>query len=625
MQNALQYLAYKAYKLRQNSIKATTAAGSGHPTSCLSAADIMAVIFFNAFQFDNTNPHNRDNDRFILSKGHAAPLLYAAWHERGVLTEKELLSLRKFNSVLEGHPTPRFAYIEAATGSLGMGVSIGVGIALNAKKEKRSNYTYVLMGDSEMAEGSVWEAMELAWYYKLDHLIGIIDVNRLGQSTQTMEGYDLESYRAKCEAFGWRAFVVDGHDIEQLVDVVNHARQPHAGKPSMIIAKTIKGYGVASIEGKEGYHGKVFSKQELQSVLHELEQRFSNVAKQQYSLKQLSVTIENHKPEIIDIAQPQPNFKKGESIATRKAYGSAVTMVGAEVPGVMCLDAEVKNSTFAETFENAFPDRFIQCFIAEQTMVGMGIGLASQGKIPYLSTFGAFFSRAHDQIRMAAISQLALRLVGSHAGVSIGEDGPSQMALEDIAIMRSLPGSVVLYPSDAVATTKLVARMAQYTEGISYLRTTRAATPVIYDNAEHFVIGGSKILKESKQDVACIIAAGITVFEALKAYEILLSQGIYVSIVDCYSIKPLDIDTLRTVLAASQKKAITVEDHYREGGLGEALCYALRNDDVYIEVLAVTKLPRSGGIDELLTYEEIDAHTIVQVVGRLCNRPEHEL
>lgn len=620
MDKTLTYLNYKAYKLRRESIIATTAAGSGHPTSCLSAADIVAVLFFDTMHYNVENPHDPHNDRFILSKGHAAPLLYAAWREMGVLTDEDLLTLRKIDSVLEGHPTPRFAYIDVATGSLGMGVSIAAGIALHAQKTNNNHYTYVLMGDSEVSEGSVWEAMQLASYYKLDHLIGFIDINRLGQSTETMEDYDLENYRAKCEAFGWRTFTVDGHSVEEIRTALHHARAS-SGKPTMILAKTIKGYGIASVEGQQGYHGKAFSSEELKSVLAELDERFSEESQAHFpEPPKLHVDIHFHSPEPIECKIPKSMYSLGEKVATRKAYGSTVTQVGAELNNIMCLDAEVKNSTFAEIFEHSFPERFVQCFIAEQTMIGLAMGLASQGIIPFVSTFGAFFTRAHDQIRMAAISRLALRLVGSHAGVSIGEDGPSQMALEDIALMRSLPNSIVLYPSDAVSTTKLVAQMAQYVDGISYLRTTRAATPIIYKNTENFVIGGCKILKYSDDDSVCIVAAGITLHEALKAYDILAQEKIFVTVIDCYSIKPLDTNTIRTIALHAKGKLITVEDHYREGGLGEALCYELRNDAIHIEVLAVTKLPHSGRPEELLNYEGINAQMIVEVVRKLHSR-----
>lgn len=609
-------LEYKAYKLRLYSILSTSAAGSGHPTSCLSAADIVASLFFNAMNFDVMQPTSPFNDRFVLSKGHAAPLLYAAWHEMGVLSEDELLTLRKFDSVLEGHPTTRFPYIKVATGSLGIGLSVGVGMALSSQRDGYSSCTYVLMGDMEVSEGSVWEAAQLASYYKLDHLIGIIDINRLGQSAATMEGYDLGNYRAKCEAFGWRVLEVNGHDVMELVEALDKAKSL-SGKPTMILAQTIKGYGIASIEGKENHHGKAFSQQELPGVLLELRDRFSQVADMSipvpsYSALPLPTMVYSRN----DFPFLKTPYKQGEKIATRKAYGQALTALGALVEDIVCLDAEVKNSTYADIFEKQFPHRFVQCFIAEQTMVGMGTGFAALGKIPFISTFGAFFARAHDQIRMAGISRLALRLVGSHAGVSIGEDGPSQMALEDIAVMRSIPGSVVLYPSDAVSTYKLVAAMVSYTQGISYLRTTRAATPVIYSDDEEFIIGGCKILKQSQHDCACVIAAGITLFEALKAYEELAQQNIFISVIDCYSIKPLDEATLKAAAHAANRHVITVEDHYAQGGLGEAVCYALRNQNSILETLAVRKLPRSGTPEELLRYEGIDAQSIVQTVHK---------
>lgn len=611
------YLRYIAYRLRLESIVSTTEAGSGHPTSCLSAADIMAVLFFDVMNYDAHNPENPNNDRFILSKGHAAPVLYAAWREKGVLTDAELLTLRKFDSVLEGHPTPRFAYVEAATGSLGMGLSIGIGIALTARLNGSDHYTYVLMGDSEVAEGSVWEAMELASYYKLNRLIGIIDINSLGQSTHTMDGYDLEKYKAKCEAFGFRTFIVDGHTIDDLVEVFKQVRTP-SDKPSMILAKTVKGYGIASVEGKEGYHGKAFSKKELPGVLDELKKRFPIEAAEKFD-ELIADRASQKSAKSVPLSHVQTSYKLSEEVATRKAYGAAVTMVGTHLKDIVCLDGEVKNSTFAEIFEKSFPDRFFQCFIAEQTMVGMGIGFACQDKIPFISTFGAFFSRAHDQIRMAAISQVALRLVGSHAGVSIGEDGPSQMALEDIGLMRALPSSVVFYPSDAVSAAKLVACMASYTQGISYLRTTRAATPVIYKNTEEFVIGGCKVLRQSAHDSVCIVAAGITLHQALAAYEKLSQENIFVTVIDCYSIKPLDVSTIRACARAAGKRLITVEDHYIEGGLGESVAYELRNDGITMEALAVTKLPRSGSPEELLAFEQIDAAAIVNTVRRLCS------
>lgn len=612
------YLRYKAYQLRVHSLRSTTAAGSGHPTSCLSAADIVAVLFFKVMYFDVLKPDSNLNDHFILSKGHAAPLLYAAWYERGVLSEDMLLMLRKFSSVLEGHPTPRFPYVETATGSLGIGLSIGAGLALSGQRIGSPSYAYVLMGDMEMSEGSVWESMQVASFYKLDHLIGIVDVNYLGQSTHTMEGYDLDAYKARCEGFGWRAIEVDGHDIGQLLDAFELARQTD-GRPTMIVARTIKGYGLEPLEGKQGYHGKALTPEELPYYLEQLKERFKqdSMYEQPDPIPSYPALPVFSKPEVFEPELPPLGYNLGQEIATRKAYGLALTACGKLNSSIVALDAEVKNSTYAEIFEQAFPDRFVQCFIAEQNMIGMGVGFALRGMIPFISTFGAFFSRAHDQIRMAAIGRSPLRLVGSHAGVSIGQDGPSQMALEDIALMRALPDSVVLYPCDAVSTYKLVACMVGHTEGISYLRTTRSATPVIYADSETFRIGGAKVLKESSADKVCVVAAGITVFNALKAYELLAGEGIFIAVVDSYSVKPLDVDTLRRKARACNGLVVTVEDHYKEGGLGEAVCHALSKERACIEVLAVGKLPRSGTPEELQAYEGIDADSIINAVRAL--------
>ncbi|MCX5922414.1 MAG: transketolase [Candidatus Dependentiae bacterium] len=622
MSTLKKFLEHNAYQLRVSSLKMTTVAGSGHPTSALSAADLVSALFFYAMRYERHNPDNQNNDRFILSKGHASPVLYAAWKEAGVLTEDELLTYRKFDSVLEGHPTLRFPWSEAATGSLGMGLSIGAGMALSGRLDKRNFKTYVLMGDSEVAEGSVWEAAEIAAYYKLNNLIGLVDCNRLGQSTETMHGHHAQRYANKFQAFGWNTIIVDGHDMEQIMGALDKAREHQEG-PTIIIAKTLKGYGIDVAQDKEGFHGKSFSKDELPGILENLKQRFLEAAQfddaafawqptvpeksngtEQSCLKELTV----------------PHYTLGEQVATRFAYGHALRAAGVACNTVVSLDAEVKNSTGAEFFEEKFPDRFFQCFIAEQNMVSMGVGLNRRGKIPFISTFGCFLTRAHDQIRMAAIGSATLRLVGSHAGVSIGEDGPSQMALEDIAQMRALPNSIVLYPSDAMCTYRLVEQMVAYDRGISYLRTTRMTTPVIYDWQEEFYIGGCKVVRQSDEDQLCIVGAGVTLFEALKAYEKLQEQLISVAVIDLYSIKPLDHETIIKVAQASGKKLITVEDHYLQGGLGEAVTYALRNADITIECLAVTQLPRSGKPQELLAWAGIDAAGIVKKALALLGR-----
>lgn len=611
-----QFLERKAYMMRLNSLIMTSLAGSGHPTSALSAADIVAALFFYGMSYDPDNFENPNNDRFILSKGHASPLLYAAWKEVGVISQDELFTYRKINSVLEGHPTRRFAYAEAATGSLGIGLSIGAGMALAARLDKRDYRTYVLMGDAEIAEGSIWEAAEIASHYKLNNLIGIVDDNRLGQSTESLHGHHTQRYADKFNAFGWHTFIIDGHNMQQLMTVLDKLHDIK-DKPIMIIAKTFKGHGVELFEDKAGWHGKALSEKDLNVAIAQLDERFRHAAaydESSYHWEPNVPKAENKSDEQCDAAKLQdPKYTRAQEVATRKAYGEALAAVGTACKTIVSLDADVKNSTFAEIFEAQFPDRFFQCFIAEQNMVSMGVGFDRRGHIPFISTFGAFFSRAYDQMRMAAIGSARLRLCGSHAGVSIGEDGPSQMALEDIAIMRALPSSVVLYPSDAVSTYKLVGLMAGY-EGISYLRTTRMATPVLYENNEQFSIGGCKILRQSASDVACIIAAGITLHEALKAYDSLLAEGIAVTVIDLYSIKPLDVATVMKAGIAAGKRIITVEDHYLEGGLGQAVVYELRSTDIAIECLAVRQVPRSGKPSELLALVGIDAAAIIRSV-----------
>ena len=636
------FLEYKAYKMRLDSLLMTTQAGSGHLTSALSAADLVAALFFYGMRFDPDNFNNPNNDRFILSKGHASSILYAVWKQLGKVSESELLTYRQFGSPLEGHATLRFAYAQAATGSLGMGLSIGAGMALAARLDQRNFYTYVLMGDSEITEGSIWEAAEIAAYYKLSRLIGIVDCNRLGQSTQTIHGYHAQRYAQKFEAFGWKAAVIDGHDMQQIASALDKARSQE-DHPFIIIAKTIKGYGVDRVENKEGFHGKVFSQKELDEILPVFEQRFAAVAGNGSSFKWQpnmpeDALLRSTKDESRSnpSTQPSPSFdmlrtnggelferlkpshyKIGQKVATRKAYGQALTQLGTACTNIVSLDAEVKNSTFAEIFEEKFPERFFQCFIAEQNMVSMGIGFDRCGKIPFISTFASFMTRVHDQIRMAAIGTSPLRLVGSHAGISIGQDGPSQMGLEDIAMMCAVPESIVLYPSDAVSTHALVVQMACFNQGISYLRTTRGDTPVLYSNDEQFPIGGCKILKKSDPDVAVIVAAGITVYEALKAYDTLAQEGITIAIIDLYSIKPLDTTTLENIAQQARNRIITVEDHYIQGGIGQTVSYALRNTGIKIECLAVTCLPMSGKPEELLAWAGIDAAAIIKKVKEI--------
>ncbi len=595
--------------IRYYSLVSTTEAGSGHPTSSLSAADLMTgLLFGGTFRFDLGDPAHPNNDRLIFSKGHASPLFYALWAAAGAVTEKELMTLRKFGSPLEGHPTPAFRYTEAATGSLGQGLSIGVGMALNAKYVDKLPYrTYVLLGDSEMAEGSVWEALELAAWYKLDNLIAVLDVNRLGQRGETMYGHDLSVYKKKAASFGWEPIVIDGHHLPQILTAFEQATQV-GDRPALIIAKTLKGKGVSFIEDRNGWHGKVLKKDELKRALTELGPVDRNLR------GTIPLPVER-RPVAPKFRQAAPVlYPPDKPVATRHAYGTALSRLYQQYPDMVVVDGEVSNSTYAEIFKNGHPDRFFEMFIAEQNMVGSALGLSLRRKVPFVSTFAAFLTRAADQIRMSQYSNANIKFCGSHAGVSIGEDGSSQMGLEDIALFRAVLGSVVLYPSDAVAAEKLVEQMAKH-RGISYLRTTRKDTPILYRNDEAFWIGGSKVLRSNKRDAATVVAAGITLHEALKAYEELKKEGILVRIIDLYSIKPVDVATLRQA-AADTGLLITVEDHYAEGGIADAVRTALSKHPVPVHALAVRAMPKSGKPDELLDYEEISWKAIVEAVKR---------
>jgi transketolase len=593
--------------IRYYSLVSTTEAGSGHPTSSLSAADLMTgLLFGGTFRSDLDDPAHPNNDRLIFSKGHASPLFYAVWAAAGKVTEKELLTLRKFNSPLEGHPTPAFRYTEAATGSLGQGLSIGAGMAMNAKYLDKLPYrTYVLLGDSEMAEGSVWEAMEIAAYYKLGNLVGILDVNRLGQRGETMYGHDLSIYKRKVAAFGWEPIVIDGHHLPQIVTAFEQASQM-GDKPYMIIAKTLKGKGVSFIEDRNGWHGKALKKDELARALREL----GPVNK---DLRGRIEQPQGARPEPVKAMQAAlVSYTTDKPVATRHAYGTALSRLAPQYPDIVALDGEVSNSTYAEIFKNGHPDHFFEMYIAEQNMVGMALGLSVRGRIPFVSTFAAFLTRAADQIRMSQYSNGNIKFCGSHAGVSIGEDGSSQMGLEDIALFRAVLGSVVLYPSDAVSTEKLVEEMAKH-KGICYLRTTRMETPTLYRNDEAFWIGGSKVLRSNIKDTATIVAAGITLHEALKAYEELKKENILVRVIDLYSVKPVDVATLRQA-AEDTGFIITVEDHYAEGGIADAVRTALSMHPAPLHALAVRAMPKSGKPDELLDYEGINAKAIVEAV-----------
>jgi len=616
-------LSQKALQIRIDSVRATTASKSGHPTTCLSAADIMAVLFFQFFNHDYKNPKAPNNDRFILSKGHGVPVFYATLKSLGIITDEKLLSLRKFDSVLEGHPTPRFIHNEAATGSLGQGLSIGVGMALNAKHEKLSYKTYVMMGDGEIAEGSVWEAAALASHYKLNNLIGMVDLNRLAQSGESLDDHNPQQVAKKFDAFGWHSIVIDdGHDHKQIINAFEQA-VIEKNKPVVLIAKTYKGYGVSDVQDKNGFHGKPFKSDEVDKIIEVLKERFKEadnapeIAFQPHTPDQPTNYTNGKDEEICLNLSRDKNvafFEMGQTLATRKAFGYALAALGKVNKTIFALDADVQNSTFTNMFAKDFPNRFIQCFIAEQNMIGVAVGLESRGKIPFAATFACFLARAHDQIRMAGVGRNALRLCGSHVGVSIGEDGPSQMGLEDIGMMRSIPRSIVLYPSDGVSAYKGVALMANYHKGISYMRTTRAATPNLYDANQEFAIGKSKVLKQSSQDMACLIGAGITLHEALKAHDMLKAQGVHVSVVDLFSVKPLDTATIRQVGSKSHNRIVTIEDHYLQGGFGEAICTALVNDNISVKTLAVHDVSRSGTPQELLVDAGIDANSIVSAV-----------
>ncbi len=600
-----------ALRVRYDILHMSTEAGSGHPTSSLSATDLLTSLFFGGtFRFDLGHPQNPCNDRIIFSKGHASPLFYALYAAAGVLSQEELLTYRTMSSPLEGHPTPRFAYAEAATGSLGQGLGIGVGIAMNGRYVDKLPYnTYVLMGDSEVAEGSVWEAAELASHYQLDNLVGILDVNRLGQRGETMLDWDLETYEARFAAFGWHTIVLeDGHDVDAAQAAygeIDHA----CGRPTVVIARTVKGKGVSFLENKEGWHGRALNHEEFDRAVLELGPIDLN----------LHGTIEPPVQAAPAVWAPAPANQSAstKALSPREAYGRALVDIAPTHPEMVVLDAEVSNSTFAVTFRGVYPERFFEMYIAEQNMVSAALGFSTRGRIPFVSTFAAFFSRAFDQVRMAqyAMDRANIKFVGSHVGVAIGPDGPSQMGLEDIALFRTLVGSVVLYPADDTATAALVRQMADH-KGICYMRTTRQVLPRLYKTGEEFSIGGSKTLRHSDDDRVTLMSAGITLHEALTAADTLAATGIHARVIDLYSIKPLDMATLHKA-AAETAAVITIEDHYAEGGIGEAVAAALSDTATPVFSLAVCKLPMSGKPEELLAYEGIDAAAIVRTVREL--------
>jgi transketolase len=549
----------------------------------------------------------------VLSKGHAAPLLYAAWAEAGLFPKNDLLRLRTLTSDLEGHPTPRLSFVDMATGSLGQGLPVGIGIALNAKfVDKLDHRTYVLMGDGESVEGSVWEAAEVARHYGLDNLCAIVDINRLGQSDPTMLQHDMEGYRSRWAGFGWQALVVDGHDLSALLAAFDTA-DGTKGKPTVLLAKTLKGKGISFMENHPGWHGKPVPKgEETQKAIDELTKQLKPSCTA-ISFKKPSTSVQG--PSSISPLPPSP-YKVGDAVATREAFGNALEALGAVNPLVVGLDADVKNSTYTDKFGKKFPNRFFENFIAEQNMLGAAAGLAACGKIPFVATFAAFFTRAYDFIRMAAISGSNIKLVGTHVGVSIGEDGPSQMGLEDIAMMAAQPGVTVLYPSDATCTYRLV-EMAATHKGMVYIRAGRPKSPVLYGPNETFQIGGSKVIRQSGSDVLTIVAAGVTLFEALKAYDTLKAAGISVRIVDLYSIVPIDRTTLLDSARATQGRILTVEDHYAHGGLGDAVLSAVGPEGIKVHKLAIRTIPHSGKPDELVDHFGIGARSIVEAAKQI--------
>ncbi|HYR86633.1 MAG TPA: transketolase [Terriglobia bacterium] len=615
MPTSIDTLKEKGRRLRILSLKATTEAGSGHPTSSLSAADIVSVIFFHEMRFDPRDPQNPANDRFVLSKGHAAPLLYAAFAEAGIISEKDALSLRRIDSVFEGHPTPRIPWVDVATGSLGQGLSAGLGNAFASQMDNIPFNTYVLLGDGECAEGQVWEAAALASYYKASNLYAVIDVNGLGQSQHTMDGSNVNRFAEKFRAFGWFALTIDGHNYAEIIDGFEKCRREGGTQPRVLVAKTLKGKGVSMIENKEGWHGKPVPKQDLEKALAELAQPLgpNDWKPQPPAAAPLSERPgRSQTPATFEI---EVNRKIGDLVATREAYGDALVKVAEKDPRVVALDGETKNSTFSEKLLKAKPERFREMFIAEQNMVGVAAGLSARGKVPFVSTFAAFLTRAFDQIRMAGISRSNVKFCGSHAGVSIGEDGPSQMGLEDLAMFRTIPESVILYPCDAVSTERLVAEAARR-RGICYLRTSRPKTPVLYSNEDQFPVGGSKVLRKSANDRVTVIGAGITVHEALKAALTLEGEGTPIRVIDAYSVKPIDAAGILDAASKTGGRIVVVEDHYDEGGLGDAVLNVVGNQARVVK-LAVREIPRSGPPEALLDKYGISSGHIVEAVKRL--------
>ena len=606
----IELIKQKAKLLSIYSMMSTTAAGSGHPTSCMSAAQLVAGVFFYAMKFDPKNANSNDDDRFVLSKGHAAPLLYSALAEAGVFPVSRVMTLREFSSELEGHPTPKIHGVDAATGSLGQGLSVGAGLAIGARMDKSPTRVYVLTGDGELAEGQIWEAAAFAAHYNLDNLTVICDINRLGQSEPTMYQHDMNRYRLKWESEGFDTQVIDGHDVAAVLAALDQAKATK-GKPQAIIARTIKGHGFSQVADKLNWHGKPFSKEQLAAAIAELGggPTVPPDPGKSYERKPL--------PTPPDFPAPAaPDYAADAKVATREAYGFALKRVGAVNKQLVALSGDVKNSTFSETFQDAEPDHFWQGYIAEQNLVSVAVGLQARGKVPFADTFACFLSRAYDNVRMAAISRANINLCGSHCGVSIGEDGPSQMALEDIAMFRAIHGSGVFYPADAVSTERLVDIMARRV-GINYLRTSRPKFPILYSKDEKFPIPGFKVLRKSDQDKVTVIGAAVTLHEALKAADELKKAGTAIRVIDLYCVKPIDGKAIAAEIAATGGKLITVEDHWPEGGIGEAVLSSLAAvgaAPTKFKLMAVNGMPHSGKPEELVDAFGISARDIITEV-----------
>jgi len=598
----------KAKLVRKWCMVSTTEAGSGHPTSCLSAADITTVLFDRYFSYDLNNPLSLYNDHFVLSKGHAAPLLYTLFGMAGAYPLEELKTLRKFGSRFEGHPVPKYKYADAATGSLGQGLSVGAGLALVAKREGYGTRTYVLMGDGELAEGQIWEAANFAAHEKLDNLVAILDINRLGQSQETMFGHHMREYVKKFKAFDFEVITINGHNYEQINQALQESQRPN-GRPFAIIAKTFKGYPISFLKNKDGWHGKALKKEELEKALKQLEPINDDL---RFELKK---PAQAKLPSRAGATTAKTSeFEQGKQYATREVFGDVLAQLGEQNKEIYALDGDVMNSTFTQTFKKAHAERFVECYIAEQNMVSVAAGLSRMGKIPFVATFAAFLTRAADQVRMARVSEANIKFVGSHVGVSIGEDGPSQMGLEDISLFGTIPNCVVLQPCDAVSTAQLVSQMMTH-DGFAYMRTLRPKTALLYKSEDSFDIGGSKVLRQSDNDVLTVAATGITVFEALKAADELQKENISIRVVDCYSVHPVDAMTLKKCLdETKQKIVITVEDHFDHGGLGDFVAEALSGQHGQVIKMAVQKISQSGTMDELLGDAGIDARHIVEKV-----------